>query len=63
MQLSDLRRFKFLSTNKDQHNQINELKSKPEKNQNLIELDELKALMDLRKTSTIFKTAARKKME
>jgi uncharacterized protein YktA (UPF0223 family) len=56
--LSDLRKFKFGTPSNTSKTTIN--KSKNGKGQS--ELDELKALMDLRKTSALFKKAATQKV-
>ena len=55
LNLSDMRKFKFTNLNKP----------KPVSSNNVMDSDlsELKLLMDLRKTSSLFKMEARKKIE
>jgi hypothetical protein len=58
LQLSDLRKFKFGTPSNTSKATANKRSNKGQS-----ELDELKALMDLRKTSAIFKKAATQKIE
>jgi hypothetical protein len=56
LNISDMRKFKFQKNNKGKagnNTNTNKLDS---------QLDELKALMDLRKTSTLFKVAVKNKV-
>ena len=55
LNLSDMRRFKFIGGNKPKLNNSSQSVMDSD-------LNELKLLMDLRKTSTLFKAAARKKI-
>lgn len=59
LQLSDLRRFKFASQTGSAKTAG---KAKSGKSGNQDDLEELKALMELRKTSAVFKKAAMQKM-
>lgn len=53
--LSDMRKFKFVSSSKPKHSNTHNVMDS--------DLNELKLLMELRKTSSFFKTAARQKIE
>ncbi len=55
LNIADMRKFKFSTSRVPNH------KQNPPKGQDS-DLEELKILMDLRKTSTLFKTAARNKI-
>jgi hypothetical protein len=61
LQLSDLRRFKFASQTGSNAKSLAG-KGKSSKSGNQSDLEELKALMELRKTSAVFKKAAMQKM-
>ena len=56
LNLSDMRKFKFQRNVKPKQMQATNKKSTDS------EMDELKVLMDLRKTSTLFKSAAKNKI-
>lgn len=60
LNLSDMRKFKFQKNVKPKPKAQDILNNSKKMNS---DLDELKILMDLRKTSTLFKNEARKKIE